>query len=135
MRLRSVLLVPTVAGAALVPTAGVAHAADKDCADFSSQAQAQAWFDTHPGDPDRLDRDRDGQACEDYTGYPSTSDSSSTSSSDTASMPQGGVRTGSGGLAEPEEGSAAGLPIGFGAAAVLAAGAAVALRRGARRDG
>lgn len=43
--------------------------ADKDCADFSSQAAAQAFFTTNGGpavDPHRLDRDKDGIACESH---------------------------------------------------------------------
>jgi Excalibur calcium-binding domain len=42
--------------------------ADKDCSDFSSQAEAQAYFEAHGGSPtnnvDNLDADHDGQACE-----------------------------------------------------------------------
>jgi endonuclease YncB( thermonuclease family) len=38
---------------------------DKDCADFPDQATAQHFFDSHgPGDPDGLDGDHDGVACE-----------------------------------------------------------------------
>lgn len=37
---------------------------DLDCADFASQAEAQAVFDRDPSDPNRLDADDDGQACE-----------------------------------------------------------------------
>ena len=41
---------------------------DKDCSDFATQAQAQAWFDSHGGSPSNdvagLDGDRDGKACE-----------------------------------------------------------------------
>lgn len=38
---------------------------DKDCSDFSSHAAAQKFFKAHqPGDPHRLDGDRDGVACE-----------------------------------------------------------------------
>ena len=39
----------------------------KNCSDFSTQAEAQEWFDTyfpHYGDVARLDRDGDGEACE-----------------------------------------------------------------------
>ena len=39
----------------------------KNCGDFSTQAEAQEWFDTYfppYGDVARLDRDRDGVACE-----------------------------------------------------------------------
>lgn len=45
-------------------------AADKDCADFPSQRAAQIFFLKHGGpkhDPDRLDGDNDGVACEDNT--------------------------------------------------------------------
>jgi hypothetical protein len=46
----------------------------KDCADFGSQAEAQAYFEANGGSPtnnvDNLDADHDGQACEafDYGG-------------------------------------------------------------------
>jgi Excalibur calcium-binding domain len=45
-----------------------ASAADKDCANFRSQRAAQFFFLKHGGprqDPDRLDADDDGVACED----------------------------------------------------------------------
>jgi hypothetical protein len=41
--------------------------ADRDCADFSTHAQAQAWFEyyyPYYGDFANLDGDNDGQACE-----------------------------------------------------------------------
>ena len=38
---------------------------DMDCADFASWRAAQVFFEqAGPGDPHRLDRDRDGIACE-----------------------------------------------------------------------
>lgn len=38
---------------------------DRDCKDFRTQAEAQAFFEAAgPGDPHRLDRDRDGRVCE-----------------------------------------------------------------------
>lgn len=38
---------------------------DYDCADFSSQGEAQDFFEeAGPGDPHGLDRDEDGIACE-----------------------------------------------------------------------
>ena len=44
--------------------------ADRDCADFSSQAEAQAYFEANGGSPtnnvDNLDADHDGQACESF---------------------------------------------------------------------
>jgi Excalibur calcium-binding domain len=43
---------------------------DQNCADFPSQAAAQAHLQQDPSDPDRLDADNDGVACENYQGYP-----------------------------------------------------------------
>jgi hypothetical protein len=43
-----------------------AQAEDHNCADFSSQAEAQAELDSDPSDPNNLDADNDGQACEDF---------------------------------------------------------------------
>jgi endonuclease YncB( thermonuclease family) len=37
---------------------------DLDCSDFASQAEAQAVLDADPSDPNGLDADYDGQACE-----------------------------------------------------------------------
>lgn len=38
---------------------------DRDCKDFQTQAEAQRFFEAAgPGDPHRLDRDRDGRVCE-----------------------------------------------------------------------
>jgi len=38
--------------------------ADRDCADFADQDAAQAALRARPNDPDHLDADRDGIACE-----------------------------------------------------------------------
>ena len=49
---------------------------DRDCADFSSQEEAQEFFEDQGGpeeDPNRLDANDDGEACEDFfsdTGVP-----------------------------------------------------------------
>jgi len=38
---------------------------DRDCADFATQSEAQAFFRSEgAGDPHRLDADGDGRACE-----------------------------------------------------------------------
>lgn len=37
---------------------------DFNCHDFKTQAEAQRVFGSSPGDPNRLDRDRNGVACE-----------------------------------------------------------------------
>jgi excalibur calcium-binding domain-containing protein len=55
-----------IAAALLLPA--TASAADKDCANFKNQRAAQFFFLRHGGpqeDPDRLDGDNDGVACED----------------------------------------------------------------------
>jgi len=62
MRGRVLLAVPLVVLAALlVPS--TASARDYDCADFSTQEEAQEYL--LPGDPYNLDGDNDGEACED----------------------------------------------------------------------
>lgn len=46
-------------------SAGSARRRNRDCGDFSTHTQAQAFFEHHqPGDPHRLDGDGDGVACE-----------------------------------------------------------------------
>ena len=49
--------------AATLLSAGPA-AADVNCADLPTQGVAQSYFDGRAGDPDRLDGDADGRACE-----------------------------------------------------------------------
>jgi hypothetical protein len=39
---------------------------DRDCADFSSRQEAQDALDADPSDPERLDADDDGLACESF---------------------------------------------------------------------
>jgi Excalibur calcium-binding domain len=81
---KGLLLAATVAGAFLLfaPTA----AADYDCGDFGSQAEAQEYL--LPGDPHGLDADSDGIACESNP-CPCSSGSSgeSTPSEPSAPMP------------------------------------------------
>lgn len=60
-------LAASVAVALAFPSASVpAQQADKDCADFDTQQEAQDFFESHdPGsDPHALDGDGDGEACE-----------------------------------------------------------------------
>lgn len=55
----------TLAGTASFTASGADAAADMDCADFVTQAAAQAFFvAAGPGDPHALDHDGDGIACE-----------------------------------------------------------------------
>lgn len=64
MQIRSMAAAVVVAAAATLPLAGVAYAApDRDCSDFATQEDAQDAL--LPGDPERLDQNHDGIACED----------------------------------------------------------------------
>ena len=47
------------------PTTTTVASADLDCADFAFQEDAQAVLDADPSDPNGLDGDNDGIACED----------------------------------------------------------------------
>ena len=64
--MRRLLLLVFALGAALGFPFGAAatHAGDLDCADFANQRAAQAHLAAHAGDPDRLDGNADGRACE-----------------------------------------------------------------------
>jgi LPXTG-motif cell wall-anchored protein len=73
-----------------------------DCASFGSQESAQATYDADPSDPNNLDPDGDGQACDDYDygttgtspqggdagGENSTADASSASPSSASADPE-----------------------------------------------
>ena len=59
-----VLIFAVSAVMGLSSSTAAAHNVDLDCSDFASQAQAQEHRDRHAGDPDRLDDDEDGTACE-----------------------------------------------------------------------
>jgi endonuclease YncB( thermonuclease family) len=64
--LRPLLLAICAVGALVaVPSpAAATHTGDVDCADFATQAAAQSHLLAHPGDPDGLDGDHDGVACQ-----------------------------------------------------------------------
>jgi hypothetical protein len=68
LKTRTFLASLAVAVVATLPLAGVASAqpADRDCPDFATQADAQAALDSRAGDPERLDANDDGVACESY---------------------------------------------------------------------
>lgn len=69
MRIRTVLCATALATVAAFPIAGVASAqqpTDRDCRDFASQAAAQSALRSRSGDPERLDSDHNGIACEEY---------------------------------------------------------------------
>lgn len=60
-------LVAATAALAVAAGASPAHAADRDCTDFANQRAAQDYYIAKGGpgrDPDHLDSDSDGTACE-----------------------------------------------------------------------
>jgi hypothetical protein len=133
MRPRSTAAVVVLCACLSAPLAGTAGAADLDCEDFATRAQAQAVLVADPDDPNRLDADDDGRACEDHV-YGGVGISATTSPSPTTSQvatrPVGAVAAGDGSTA-PDEGSA--LPYVLGGLAFAGAGAAaVAARRSSR---
>lgn len=76
---------------------------DLDCSDFGSRAEAQAALDADPSDPNGLDAEGDGQACEassfggGSTASPSASASASASPGASSPAPGGGGGAPSGG--------------------------------------
>ena len=66
--LATVMMTALLAVVLLASLPSGATAGDKDCKDFRTQRAAQFFFLRHGGpryDPDRLDGDNDGVACED----------------------------------------------------------------------
>jgi len=135
MRLRS-----TAAAGILITAAvslgftGTAGAADLDCKDFATQAEAQANLVANPSDPNGLDANHNGQACEDYAYTGASTSTAGTSTTGTTSgqvstRPAGAVAAGDG--SSSEDGSV--LPYVFGGLAFAGAGgAAMAARRNSR---
>lgn len=114
-------------------TTGAATAADLDCADFATQADAQAALTATPGDPNGLDWDDDGIACETLPGggaTATTEDNTVLGSAQVSTRPVGAVAAGDGSAAT-DDGSV--LPYALGGLALAGAagadGAAVAARR------
>jgi hypothetical protein len=110
MKVRTLAASLALGSATLLPFAGVASATpgDRDCSDFATQAEAQEVLDSTSGDPERLDEDDDGIACETLpagsSGGGSDSDDSASDDSDedddnndqVTDVPRGGVETGDG---------------------------------------
>jgi Excalibur calcium-binding domain len=73
-----------VALLAMTTTDSLAQRADRDCSDFRFQEDAQAVLDRNPSDPNHLDRDKDGIACENlpHRGSATPGETSSGESSD-----------------------------------------------------
>lgn len=129
--LRSVAATAALAIAALFPLAGVAGAQaepDRDCPSFSSQAEAQEFFEARqPGDSHRLDADDDGIACEDPDGNGPPPNGNGQGTVDNGETPSGGVETGHGGTAGGD--GEVVLSLGLAGGTALAAGTVVMIRR------
>ncbi|MEV6905388.1 excalibur calcium-binding domain-containing protein [Amycolatopsis sp. NPDC051071] len=111
------------------PAPGSTRSADKDCADFPSQAAAQAELKKNPRDPYKLDGDHDGYACESRFGEPARS-------GQVKVKPVGGVATGGGETTEDNGGLLEIGAVALTGAALLtaaAAGLSLVLRRRAER--
>lgn len=110
----------------LAGPANADHSGELNCTDFSTQPEAQAHLEAHPGDPDALDRDSDGMACEGLPGAPVDAvGSEQGDGEDRIAMPSGGVATGAGGTADAD--GPTGLIVAGGVA--LAAGGGLVLYR------
>lgn len=145
---RALTTAAAVAGLALLGPVSLASAqlatplaGDLNCSDFKYQEEAQAVLDATPGDPNHLDSDHDGIACESLPHRPQQNTSTptseqpstttkthsvpkttattkkSTTGSQVKVKPVGGVATGGG---EPDEGAPAFLVV---SGALLAAAA------------
>ncbi|MHA6347491.1 excalibur calcium-binding domain-containing protein [Roseivivax sp. CAU 1761] len=65
LRKHGPLISAFAAAVSLAPSVVAAQSGDRDCSDFRTWEEAQAFFEAAgPGDPHRLDRDNDGIACE-----------------------------------------------------------------------
>jgi hypothetical protein len=95
-----------------------------NCSDYEYQEDAQAALTA--GDPDNLDADNDGRACEDLPSRGGGSNGNGEGEEEEPTQPEGGVDAGSGGTADGDINGAAGL---VGVGTLLAVGGVVVLRR------
>ena len=129
MRVRTAVAVAVLTAGLSYPLAGVALAQDVDCPDFATQAEAQAVFDRDPSDPNRLDADDDGVACEALPGgaLGSAENGTTNGDQDAGTAPSGGVEAGAGGTAGDDDSNVL-LPVSLAGGALLAAGGIVLSR-------
>jgi hypothetical protein len=124
-----------LAGVLSFGISGTAHAANiYNCPDFVTQADAQAVYDADRSDPNLLDRDKDGQACEDndYVAHHGTVTSAMAlgTTGQVTSRPAGAVAAGDGSVsANPSTA----LPYLAGGLALAGAGGAAFAARRSRR--
>ena len=133
MHMRTFAAALVLAAAAVLPMAGVASAQDRNCSDFDTQQEAQDAL--RAGDPDNLDDDGDGIACELLPGGgggSSSSDDKGDEKADDEADDEGQVRTKPKGSVDTGDGSSAPhlTPVlAVAAGGVIAAGAATAVHR------
>jgi Excalibur calcium-binding domain len=141
VKIRTVVASVVVAVAATLPLAGMAsaQAGDRDCPDFATQAEAQQALDSRAGDPERLDRDKDGIACEtEFAGDPAAAPSESGRPAATPApaatgqvtvVPKGAVDTGDGTSTGPS------MLLALAGAATVGAASVGGIAAGRRRAG
>lgn len=143
MQLRTAVGAAVLAGALSFPLAGVAAAQAVSCSSFTSQAAAQIVYNQNRADPNNLDRDKDGTACEPGTDGVLGNGEGAAPTTTVVVRPTRGVETGAGGMADQPRALAGESSDGSGGIALLAGGAAVAVvaggvvlvrRRAARRS-
>ena len=125
MRVRTAVAIAVLTAGVSYPLAGVAMAQDRDCTDFATQAEAQAVYEQDTSDPNGLDADNDGVACESLPG--GALGSAENGDQDTGAAPSGGVEAGAGGTAGDDSNLL--VPVGLAGGALLAAGGVVLIRR------
>ncbi len=126
---------PLLAPGAILLGLGIptpASASGHNCSDHATQEAAQAADDAVPGDPEGLDADDGGIACESLPGgasAPNSDDEDSAPNADDEDQvdraPQGGVDTGDGSMSGSDNTG----PLVVGSLALLAGGALIARRR------
>jgi len=134
MRRRTTAAAGVLVVAALSLGPGPASAADLDCSDFATQAEAQAALIAAPSDPNGLDTDDDGSACETLPGEAGaqavTEDDTTLGTAQVPTRPSGPIAAGDGSAAAGQHSA---LPYVLGGLAFAgSAAAAVAARRSAR---
>ena len=132
MRLRNTAAAGVLFAAVLSIGTGSASAADLNCSNFATQEEAQTVYNADPSDPNGLDRDKDGIACETLPGNVSSEDDTVLGTSQVSTRPAGSVAAGDGSSTD----GGFTLPYVLGGLALAGAGgAAVAARRSARAAG
>jgi hypothetical protein len=127
IRVLALIITPLALGLTLFTPELGAQSGDLDCADFTTQDEAQAVFDRDPSDPNRLDDDGDGIACETLDGGGGTADTGA----DNEGTAQTPVDSNGRPLQQnPNTGGPALLPIGAGLIAWSAVGLSLLRRRG-----